>query len=244
MTAWPVLCAARAISLKRLNAMCSFCCARCGSPRPRPCCPEAIRRNPNNAELIDLLGFTRLRLENWLGAEQAARDLQSLNPERAQQLRAAILIGQERFDEGASLLRDLPTDTSRRSASISALVQTYVRDGQTEEAVAFLEELLIENPENIQALGLRGNLHMANGEFEEAEARFRKILELQPTSGGAHSALSRLFARQGRRDEAESQLLQGLETSPDNLILLARLAQYSRKPGPVRGGDRSLRAAL
>ncbi|MEM9371342.1 MAG: tetratricopeptide repeat protein, partial [Pseudomonadota bacterium] len=57
---------------------------------------EAIQRNQGNAQLIDLLGFTRLRLQNWLGAEEAAQALDTLNPERAKQLRAAILLGQER----------------------------------------------------------------------------------------------------------------------------------------------------
>ena len=192
---------------------------------------EAIRRHPNESELLDLLGFTRLRLQNWLGAEEAAQALEGLNPERARQLRAAILISQERFDEGVSLLRDLPEESSRRSASISAVVQTYVRDGKTDEAIAFLDDLLVEDSENLQAIGLRGNLHLASGEFAEAEARFRQVLEIDPGNGGAHSALARLFAAQGRSEEAEKQILSGLDLSPDSLILLARLAQFRERQG-------------
>ena len=193
---------------------------------------EAIRRNSESARLIDLLGFTRLRLGNWAGAEQAARALDGLNPERARQLRAAILIGQERFDEGASMLRDaLPEDERTRAASVSALVQTYVRDGRTDQAVEFLDKMIAEDPENIQAIGLRGNLHLAGGEFEDAEASFRRILAIAPANGGAHSALARLFTMQGEEEVAEQQILRGLELSPDNLILLARLAQYREVQG-------------
>ncbi|MEM0921597.1 MAG: tetratricopeptide repeat protein [Pseudomonadota bacterium] len=192
---------------------------------------EAIRRNPTEAQLLDLLGFTRLRLQNWLGAEEAARALEGLDPERARQLKAAILIGQERFDEGASLLRDLPSEENRRAASITALVQTYMRDGQVDEAISFLEGLLAEAPDNLQAIGLRGNIHLASGELEEAEAKFRAILAADPANGGAHSALARLFVARGETEAAERQILTGLDLSPDNLILLARLAQYRESQG-------------
>ncbi|MEM7505790.1 MAG: tetratricopeptide repeat protein [Pseudomonadota bacterium] len=193
---------------------------------------EAIRRHPSEARLVDFLGFTRLRLQNWLGAEEAARALEGLNPDRARQLRAAILIGQERFDEGASLLRDgLPEEGRSRALSIAALIQAYVRDGKIDEAIVFLEDLLEENPQNLQALGMRGNFHLAAGELEEAEVKFRQILAIDPDNGGAHSALSRLFLVRGDDAAAENLLLEGLELSPDNLILLARLAQYREVQG-------------
>lgn len=192
---------------------------------------EAIRRNPGNAELLDLLGFTRLRLENWLGAEEAARALDTLSPDRARQLRAAILIGQERFEEGADLLRQLPADGRQRAASVATLVQTFVREGKLDEAVAFLEDLLTENPENLQAIGIRGNLYLADGKLAEAEVQFKRILEIDPGNGGAHSALARLYSSRGDEEAAENFLLAGLDLSPDNLILLARLAQYREGQG-------------
>ncbi|MBY8978151.1 tetratricopeptide repeat protein [Rhodobacteraceae bacterium NNCM2] len=194
---------------------------------------EAVARNRNNADLIDLLGFTKLRLQNWVGAEEAAQALDNLNPERAKQLRAAILLGQERFDEGISLLRDLPSDERRRAASVSALMQAYIRDGKLDEAVLFIEGLLKENPEDLQALGLRGNLYMAEGDFTSAEASFRTILEIDPKNGGAHSALARLYQLQGNEEAAEQTLLSGLEASPDSLILLARLAIYREGQGRI-----------
>lgn len=195
---------------------------------------EAIERRQGSARLLDLLASIRLQLQNWSGAEQAIRGLESLDADRARQLRAALLIGQEQFDEGAGLLRaELPTDDARRSASVTALVQTYVRDGKTEEAVAFLEELLAENPENFQALGLRGNLHLAAGDFEAAEASYKAILAIDPTNGGAHSALSRLYAVQGDPAASEQALLTGLEASPDDTLLLVRLAQLREVQGDV-----------
>ncbi len=192
---------------------------------------EAVARNRNNPELIDLLGFTKLRLQDWVGAEEAAQALDNLNPERAKQLRAAILLSQERFDEGISLLRDLPSDERRRAASMTAVMQAYMREGKTDEAVLYLEDLLKENPEDLQALGLRGNLYMAAGDFDQADATFRNILEIDPQNGGAHSALARLYQLKGDPVAAEQALIAGLEASPDSLILLARLALYREGQG-------------
>ena len=192
---------------------------------------EAARRYPEEKSLLDLLGFTRVRLENWPGAMEAARGLERLDPDRARQLRAAVLIAQEKFDEGAGLLRDLPEDARQRSASVAALVQTYMQAGQAPEAVAFLDGLIEENPQDIQALGIRGNLHAAAGELDEAEARYRQILELDPGNGGAHSALARVAGLRGDNEESERIIRSGLNASPQNVILLARMAQIHEVKG-------------
>ena len=84
------------------------------------------------------------------------------------------MIGQERFDEGTDLLRDLPENERQQAASLTVLVQTYLREGKAEEARAFLDDLLAKNPENLQALGLRGNLHLAEGRAGRGEGALRK----------------------------------------------------------------------
>ena len=192
---------------------------------------ETNRRHPNDERVLDQLGFARAKLEDWQGADRIARQLAQTNPDRARQLRAAILIGQERFDEGASLLRNLPEDQRQRAASIAALVQTYLRNGQSQQAVDFLDELLAENPDNLQALGLRGNLHLASGQREEAVAAYERILQTDPGNAGARSALSRLLQMSGDVGKAEGELLDGLEINPDNLFLKTRLAQFRELQG-------------
>lgn len=192
---------------------------------------EAVAQNPGQAKLYDLLGFIRVRLNDWPGANQAAADLEKLDPERARQLRAAILIGQEEFDEGISLLRELPDDESRQAASVAAIAQSYVREGKIEEAEAFLDDLLAKDPENVHALGIRGNLYAATGNFGEAEEKYRAILAIEPSNGSAYSALARLFAMQGDTAASEEQIVRGLEASPDSLILLSRLAELQEQRG-------------
>ena len=192
---------------------------------------EANRRHPNEERILDQLGFIRAKLGDWRGADRIANQLSQTNPDRARQLRAAILIGQERFDEGADLLRNLPEDQRQRAASIAALVQTYIRQGEIDKATQFLDGLLVENPDNLQALGLRGNLYLAAGDRKAAISAYEKILIADPGNAGARSALARMFQMTGEIAEAEDELLSGLEVNPDNLFLKTRLAQFRELQG-------------
>ncbi|MEM7011697.1 MAG: tetratricopeptide repeat protein [Verrucomicrobiota bacterium] len=192
---------------------------------------ETNRRHPTDEGILDQLGFVRAKLGDWDGATKVARSLAQTNPDRARQLRAAILIGQERFDEGADLLKQLPSDERQRAASVAALVQTYIRNGEVGRATGFLDGLLEENPSNLQALGLRGNIHLASGEQEKAAALYRRILDVDPGNAGALSALARMYQTTGDSEEAEQSLLDGLAINPDNLFLKTRLAQFRELQG-------------
>ena len=187
---------------------------------------EAVERRPDDARLLDLLASIRLQLKDWPGAETAIAALGKLNPDRARQLRGALMIGQDRFDEGTDLLRNLPG-----SASLLAVVQTYLREGKADEARTFLDELLVKSPENLQALGLRGNLHFADGEWAEARTFYEKILGIDPANAAAHSAMARLAEAEGDLAAAEAAIRAGLEAAPDNALLLTRLAIVHERQG-------------
>lgn len=182
------------------------------------------RHKPRDGRLLESLAATRIRLEDWRRAERTVRDLSKFDPERARQLQAAILIGQERFDEGTELLIDLAYGSRRRASSIAALVQTYLKNGAPEKAIEFVDGLLAANPQHIQALGIRGNLHFAAEEVAEAEILYRKILEIDPKNSGAWSALARLSGSQGDKSSEMAVIQRGLEASPNSAPLLLRLA--------------------
>lgn len=196
---------------------------------------EAIKRHNDNPRLLDLLASMRLQLEDWAGAEPVIQRLAALDADRARQLRGALLIGQEQFPEGAALLRDLPENAAQQAASITAIVQTYIREGKQEEAEIFLDELLLKNPKNIQVLGLRGNLYAAAGDQDMAKGRYEAILKIEPNNGGAYSALARLRQSAGDLDGAEAILRTGLEASPENVTLMVRLAERLERKGDIEG---------
>ncbi len=191
---------------------------------------EAVERHPESAAILDLLASARIALEDWPGAAQAVRRLEPLAPERARELLVSIMIGEERFDEGKALLQDQLAGEDGAN-SLTVVVAGLVRAGDVEGAAELLEGVIEETPENLQAIGLRGNLHAALGETEEAEARYREILAIDPDNAGAHAALSRLAAVGNDFAAAEAVIRDGLALSPDNILLRARLAQYDELQG-------------
>lgn len=186
---------------------------------------EAVARAPRDEVLVEQLAVARLALEDWLGAEEA---LAQLATERARELRAVALIGQERFDESEQLIRG---GAAARDLAVTALYRGYIRAGETEKAVAFLDDLIAETPDHLQALGLRGNLHAQAGERAAAEALYQRILDADPNNPGAHVALARLVAAEGDLQAAERLIREGLERAPNLAMLLVQLAEYRQRAG-------------
>lgn len=190
---------------------------------------EAVARAPQDARLLELLATTRIGLGNWAGAEKTIAALAPLDAARARGLRAAALIRQQRFDESGDLLR------GAGDASVSQVVQSYLGAGQTAGAAGFLDDLIAQNPKNLQALGLRGALHGALGETDAAAARYRDVLAIDPANPAARAALARLAAARGDLAGGEAVIRDGLALTPDQPFLLGQLAQYREAQGDIEG---------
>ena len=192
---------------------------------------EAVQRNPENADLVDRLATIRLALEEWEAAEAAIATLEPLDADRARTLRAAALIGQQRFEEGRTLLSEDLGEGFEGARTMTAVVNTFLQDRDVEGARTFLEGVLEDEPENLQAIGLLGNLARLTGDAEAARARYERILEIDPANGAAVAALSALAAQEGDLEEAERIVRAGLEAAPGDLVLMTRLAQYEEVQG-------------
>ncbi|MEM7269743.1 MAG: tetratricopeptide repeat protein, partial [Pseudomonadota bacterium] len=100
-----------------------------------------------------------------------------------------------------------------------------------EEAEALLDKTLAETPDNIQAIGLKGNIQLSRGDQDGAMALYQKVLEFDPDNGAARSAIARIHQRRGDQAAAETTLEEGLEANPDNVYLKTRLAQFRELQG-------------
>ena len=194
---------------------------------------EAVARFPTNSRLLELLALARIALEDWDGAAEAATALAPLDSERARQLRASVLIGQRRFDESAALLDADGNSVEAESSAMARIVRDYIARGEFPRAEAYLGRILAESPENVQALGLRGNLHMISGQRSQAEALYREILRLDPANAGAFGALAVVLDSTGDLAGAEDIVREGIAASPENPALLVQLARYRERSGDI-----------
>ncbi|MEM9010040.1 MAG: tetratricopeptide repeat protein [Pseudomonadota bacterium] len=187
---------------------------------------EALRRNPQDATLLEALVRVRLANGDSAGAEEASTRLKAVAPaggaERADQLLAAALVGQNRFDEGIQLLEELNGRDATGQSSMAQLVETYVRAGQAENARDFLDRVLAENPQNTEAHLLRAALHLRDDNASAAVANYEAAIAADPRNTSAYQELAQYYARTGEYGAAEAVLRQGIDAAavPDALRLL------------------------
>lgn len=193
---------------------------------------EAVRRNPSNPRLLTALAQLRLRLEDWTGADEIAAQIAALDggAATADQLRAATLSGQGRFDESAAVLRELAEQREDDGAALAGLVSAYLRSGQPDRAESILEEALARNPANVRAGLLRAELHLIRGEVTAAEEMLRRQAAL-PDDLLADIALIRLLQQLGRGDEAETHARETVEQAPEAQAVRLLLAEILERGG-------------
>ncbi len=150
----------------------------------------------------------KLSKQDWTGSQEIADTLRKLDGEgdksAADQIVAAALGGQQKYDEAATVLQDALASTGNNGSSMTSLVQTYLRAGERDKAEQFLKSVLDTNPNNVQALILMASVEAIDNRLDEAEATLKKAAAADPDGVVANRALAEFYARANRLDDAEA----------------------------------------
>lgn len=192
---------------------------------------DAVQANPSDATLLTEQARLALMEEDVAAATAAVDALAAIegNPDaadRATALRAALLLGQERFDEGIALLEQRASGDESGTSALD-VVRTRLRAGQVEEAKTYLRLQLEERPEDPTLRFANTVLQMADGETEAAEEGLRALIGEYPQAEAPVRQLYGLLLSEGRPQEAEAVLDTALVAMPEagNLLLL-QAARY------------------
>ena len=82
------------------------------------------------------------------------------------------------------------------------LIEIFKKQNKRQEAMGFLDDVLKKDENNLQALGVMGNLFYENDEYSKAEETFKKIISLRPKDVEARVKLGRIHVQGGYLDEA------------------------------------------
>jgi tetratricopeptide (TPR) repeat protein len=107
---------------------------------------------------------------------------------------------------------------------LEALAEGYSRMARMAEAIHCVNEWLAREPDNVQALYLRGNLARQTGSSQKSVADFRRVVELDPEHPYARWWLAIGLTDIGRYEEAAGHLEVLHRWRPDDLDILTRLA--------------------
>ena len=193
---------------------------------------------PNNTDVLKLLAQVKLSKRDWLGAQEIADTLQKLNGNgdkiTADQILAASLGGQQKYDEAINILQGL-VDSGDNAAAMGDLVRAYMQAGQLDKAENFLNSTLQSNPQNVQALVLLASVQAANKQLDQAEATLKQAVAADASGMAGNRALAEFYVSTGRFADAEAAVRAALShqgnDAPAHLLLamiLERSGQFEK----------------
>jgi tetratricopeptide (TPR) repeat protein len=207
---------------------------------------ELVNRNPRNIDVLASLARVRLTRQNWIGAEQVAETIKRLGAQgdTAEQIKAAALAGEKKFDQSISLLEDAYASHKGAVQPMYALVRAYVQNKQLDRAESFLQNVLTASPDNSEALVLLGSVQLGKNQQDQAVKTFKRAIELAPKNGDGYFALARFYLSQKNSDEALKTLQAGLHEAPENSTLRMELAGTLELRGDFEGAITQYEAML
>lgn len=126
----------------------------------------------------------------------------------------------------------------------SLLIETYLRTGQLENALAEAEKLQQNNPQSPDGHLYAGVALMALNRPEQGEQAFLKALEVTPGHPPASMGLSGFETQRGNFDAAQGYLESSLQRFPNNLSVMLRLAGLAERLGKDDQAKRWLERAV
>jgi pentatricopeptide repeat protein len=187
---------------------------------------EVAGRNPSNVQVLSSLAQIRLARKNWAGAMALADAVARLGDKSglSDQIRAAALAGQNKIDESVSAMENAHKAAPDSYGPVVALVSGYIKQGQSDRAMALLEEMKRKFPGNTQLLVLTGQTFQALNKDDEALQSFKAAVAQQPKDPVGYSALYEFYARRKNFDAAVDLMQAALRELPDNANFRLALA--------------------
>lgn len=120
------------------------------------------------------------------------------------------------------------------SLILEALGEGYLRMARIGEALRCAEEWLTREPDNVQALYLRGNIYRQTGSSSKVVPDFRRVIELDPERSQTRRWLAVALVDIGRYEEATQHLELLRRQNPEDVELLVRFAICRHRLGQSR----------
>lgn len=199
---------------------------------------DAVQRRPEAPQLLAALGTVYVQKQDWAAAQRIEAQLRPLDAAAADRLEAATLTGQGRAEEAVALLERMGggAGPGGSGGSMAAtIVQVYAQNGQRAAAHAFVDDILAREPENAEALRLRGTLLQLDGEDAQAVEALRAAIEADAADSASYLALAALHRAADRPDKAEATVAEGLAAVPDSPLLLLNHADGLNQRGDQAG---------
>ena len=160
---------------------------------------------------------------------------------------AQLYLQAENSEQAEAILQTIIKEKRLEPDGLKARTGLAMLKNQQEDVDAartLLDEVLAENPQDGQALMLKGRIELQQKQYTEAVATFRSVLKGQPDSAEALTLLAAAHQGNGETELALENLSRAVEVKPENIEARLRLAQFLAASGDIDGSLEQVNAAL
>lgn len=175
---------------------------------------DALRRAPGDVRVLQALGLAYLSQADWGRTEGVIRQLEGL-------------------------------ETTQATAVATALqAELVLRQNNTEESIAFLQNLIDEGRASLETAALVVQTYLREGRLAEAQAYLDGIIEEHPDESSLRSIQAALQVAAGDLDSARATYEALIAEQPQNDAPVLALFVMLRDSGEAEAADAVLDAAL
>lgn len=155
---------------------------------------------------------------------QIQQRIESLNTEVDELLNAAQNFAQEAVDLKANY-----------ASAHLFLTNLYDVQGEIDEAINQLSNVVLMRPQNAGLRFQLGLLHYKNGDMEKAETAFKQAVEIDSDYANAHYFLGLAYSRNGQNEKAIEQFEKVAEMNPKNQEVKTIIDNLKEGKDPLAG---------
>lgn len=186
----------------------------------------ALKDAPQDAQLLALAGESYMQVRDFDKASDYLTQAAALAPQAAA-VRTSLGLSKLAQGDRAGALSELERGATLDPKSVQAtmaLVQTEIGMKRPEKALAAVQALEKQQPDNPQVQQIKGAVYLVQGNTSAARAAFDKALTLQPGFLPAVTNLARLDLQDNKPDAARARFMAILEKDKNNTDAMTALA--------------------
>ena len=207
-------------------------------------CNDAINQNPDDVNMLALLGALLIKMNKYGEAEKYLRMAIDIAPTFAKPHEdlGYVLLKLKRPDEAIEVLEKATRLDPKLELAFLHLGKALVETGKGKEADEAFEKAFNLSPEK-KALAQAAEC-FKEGRLEEAEKICRKIIQKNPNNVDAIRFMGILAARLKRIGDAERYFRKAIELAPDFTDAIIDLGKLLQEDGRFEGAINSYKQAI
>lgn len=184
---------------------------------------KALQQDQGNARILSLLAQVKLSTSQWSDAQYYAEKLENLGADQSlvSRIRGIAHSGKQEYDQSIEHFRNVQESAPGSFKPLATLVGAYLKAGKVQEAQAYLDSTLSNDPGSFHAQILKGAVYEYQKDLPAAETTYKRALEANPDRKELYRRLVHILTTQEQYDEALNIVREGREQMGSGDLSLA-----------------------